>query len=323
MGNGLVATLLFKKKCCYFSVVNPTILSIHPSQPFFFSSSSTVMVPTGYTGRVVTCLGTSQNTVTLQADWLRGELIIPSDFRIIPNTHLTVAATLEFRNGFNIAVAGYYTCTVHAEGTASSQSRTVRLEQGARELTTEQVKCQDATAYFQIRVLNITTCSTWDSNKKRLIEANFLTVLTGVIASICDDCSLGFGDIEIQNSTACSEFLEGAAVLRGMITTSEAARVDTLFCALYRWQQSAPAVFLTDTAGTLHHVDQKCTLRLSSPTDGECAGPDQGLLTLSALLAFSIAGVVFLVTVIIAGIVAIIRSVLRKRYIKQSSDPSI
>ena len=247
---------------------SPRIETISPTYPVTSSSSVDFLVPVGYTGTILTCIASGWPTPTIR--WLRdGQLLngnIYSDSTSLASSAI-VSSRLRGNRAFSDSDIGNYTCIVQANDTDAFHSTDVYLNLST---STPDMRCsvESTQIFFHIRVLN-TDCVTWVGDLKEHISDSFSEEMVNVVVEECSECSIMTDNIVISNSPTCSNQVEGAALFRGSITTSEVSLTENIFCALKRWQETEPLIAINNQ---LYQVDKRCNLESDSLTSSECSG---------------------------------------------------
>ena len=244
------------------SAGTPTITTVFPTFPITSSDPSTLMVPVGYRGTVVTCAAMGWPTPTIE--WVRnaGQL---ADSGMVSESARTqnsafVLARLRSLDGFLGSAAGNYTCAVRTNDTdAAVSSKVITLLLHTEiPLTLTQMICSVSSLEknFQVRVL-YTDCLTWGEDLKVEIAKSFLRNMVNIVGATCQNCAITPQDITIESPPTCSQQVERATLFRGRVSTRNVSRTDDIFCALNRWQQSGPLIYINSN---VHLVDRRCAL---------------------------------------------------------------
>lgn len=287
-------------------LVPPTIVSITPSEPFYFESSSVfkVKVPTGYTGAVLTCIGTAwpppQDVI-----WINNTIHAQSGSKRIGMRFISTELRVE---GFTAAKAGEYTCVV--QGNLTSQTRAIKLEHTETALPTVEKRCTQnhkTTVHFLIRVwITPVPCIVWPRSQFLTAEARLMDAVVLYITSRYPDY-----DIQIMiDETSCSDLIYRAVVFRGRIV-SVATEAKFVFCELQKWQQAGSLVFLTNRSMLLQ-VDRDCILIRRSSRSPECV--DEKEIIDTSIAVFSSGTALFMAIVIFSAASGLFSSLIRKRY---------
>ena len=182
-----------------------------------------------------------------------------------------VSSRLRGNRAFSDLDVGYYTCIVQANDTDAFHSTDVYLNLSTstpEPVNNTECKVGSTQTFFHIRVLN-TDCVTWVGDMKEHISDSFSEEVMNVVVVECSECSIMTDNIVISNSPTCSNQVEGAALFRGSITTSEVSLTENIFCALKRWQETEPLIAINNQ---LYQVDKRCNLESDSLTSSECSG---------------------------------------------------
>ena len=283
-------------------------MSITPSPPLFFGPTATIVVPVGYTGNVLTCLGTAEYDNPARIEWLKGAVVLSWS---VSNTEQLLRSVLKFENGYTRADAGQYACMFHTDNSSSSRTRVVRLGYTTNRVAEAQVRCQidSSTAYFQIRVLNL-PCGAWDREVVTLAEASLEDVLRSEITSSCDACTLENTTIVITNLTSCSALLDKAIVFKGSIISTDLALTKATFCELDKWQDTGPEILLGSSSSDMYFVDRKCSFKLESLEEPECLAGESDS---QSLLLFSSGVGLFLFVVLLSAGAGAIGALIKRR----------
>ena len=253
------------------SAGTPTITTVFPTFPITSSDPSTIMVPVGYRGTVVTCAALGWPTPIIE--WVRntGKL---SDNGMASESARTqnsafVLARLRSLDGFLGSAAGDYACAVRANGTDAVSSKVVTLLlQTETTHTSTQMTCSVSSleTNFQVRVL-YTDCLVWGEDLKVEISKNFMSNVVNIVGATCQDCAITLQDIIVESPPTCSQQVERATLFRGRVSTKNVSRTQDIFCALSQWQHSGPLIWMNSN---FHLVDRGCALELRSLDAMEC-----------------------------------------------------
>ena len=279
--------------------VPPTITSIFPRSPVNTStaSSSTYIVPLGYSGTVITCAAYGWPTPSIE--WQRNGASLPglSDSDTESNSAF-VSARLRWTNEFQEADAGTYTCVARANDTNSVQTKVVTLKAGvgvSPTIVPEVCSTESRDVFFELRVLD-SDCHTWGDGLSQHIAGNFLNDVMNAVTAECRDCVVSAENVVLLSSPTCSEEVMRAAVFRGMITTESRGQTEDIFCALKSWQESSPLVLIN---GDLLLVDQGCSVELESLESRECSNtPIISMQLLPIVIGAAAGGMTLLLVVV-------------------------
>ena len=282
--------------------VPPTITSIFPRSPVNTSTttSSTYIVPLGYSGTVITCAAYGWPTPSIE--WQRNGASLPglSDSDSESNSAF-VSARLRWTNEFQEADAGTYTCVVHANDTNLVQTKVITLEAGVGvppTIVPEVCSIGSRDVLFEIRVLD-SDCRTWGDGLRQHIAGNFLNDIMNAVTAECRDCIVSAENVVLLSGPVCSDQVMRAAVFRGMITTESRGQTEDIFCALKSWQENSPLVLVN---GDLLLVDQGCSVELESLDNRECSGTTPPLISMELLpivIGAAAGGVALLLVVVL------------------------
>ncbi len=251
----------------------PVITSIYPNSPgVVLNTYSEYVVPIGHSGTVFTC--TAFGWPIPFVEWLRdGQYLtgrVRSEFVHIAESSF-VSAQLIWEDGFYPFDVGNYTCIVRdlpaSQIVIHSKLISIDYSPVSSSSIIAQAPCavNSLETHFQIRVLN-TNCSLWENDLKQLIARDLSDVLRSAVSSECHYCMVASDNVEVVGVT-CSEQVEHAVLLRGVIRTGQLNETESVFCALSRWKQNGPSLLLN---GSSHFVDQECGLRVDSTGTSEC-----------------------------------------------------
>ena len=251
----------------YISADPPMITSIFQTVRVISSSSpSTLMIPLGYTGTVVTC--TALGWPTPAIGWVKSIGNFTKHRMASDSTQDTnfafVSARLKWLDGFQESDAGDYTCVVQASDTNAISSEVLTLSTTTPASTSVMCPLGSQEANFQVRVL-YTDCLTWGENQKMDIARVFVSEVVNIVNAACDNVTVR--NIVVASPPTCSQQVMRAAIFRGTISTESASRTQEIFCVLSLWKQSGPLVRINSN---FHLVDEGCTLGLRSLDDVEC-----------------------------------------------------
>ena len=221
---------------------------------------------------MVTCAARGWPTPTIE--WERSTRNLSSrmvsDSAQNPNPAF-VSARLRWidNDGFLESDAGDYTCVVRASDTDAVSSKVITLEIRTDPPPTETpMTCSVSSeeTNFQVRVLD-TNCLIWPEELKMEFARTFMDEVVNAVSAACQECVITSENIVVAGTPTCSQQVEGAAVFRGTVSTESLGRTQNIFCALSRWQQSGPLVWIDSD---FHLVDRGCPAELRSPGAVEC-----------------------------------------------------
>ena len=171
-------------------------------------------------------------------------------------------------DGFLESDTGNYTCVVRASDT-DAVSEVITLEirtdpDPTETLMTCSVSSEETN--FQVRVLD-TNCLIWPEELKMEFARIFVVEVVNAVSAACQECVVTSENIVVASTPTCSQQVERAAVFRGTMSTESLSRTQAIFCALSRWQQSGPLVWIDSD---FHLVDRSCAIELGSLDIAEC-----------------------------------------------------
>jgi hypothetical protein len=144
----------------------------------------------------------------------------------------------------------------------------------------------------------------------REAEAKLVDAVTVSILSQCQDCDIHNDELVIMNRTSCSTSVNGAAVFRGVIT-STAAQTMLLFCELQKWQQAGPLINLAVDQTLFSQVDRTCSLMSKSLNGPECSV--RRINNDDVLVGYSFGAVLFLLIVTLSAIAGTVGTQIHRR----------
>lgn len=247
----------------YVFAESPMIVSIVPNFPQVSGSPFNYMVPENFRDTVVTCnvLGLPSPTV----EWLAPSSVASTSHRSVSSAFVSTA--LQFTNGFMSDHSGIYDCIVNN----SNQSASITLVQGENPeaiptLAPTQCQVTSSTISFLLRVLT-TNCTMQDESQRQQIASDFQNVLISGITSRCETCVVDRSKVAITQGPDCSELVDGATILEGVIRNERVADTEEMFCALRAWWRLQPLVRLDDN---LWPTDINCLMQVDSSDQMEC-----------------------------------------------------
>lgn len=291
----LVSLTLITAVCIISHLGTPSVTSIFANSLSITSTSSSFLIPAGYTGTVLTCAGYGWPTPNIQ--WFyNNEVVSGGAVSVRTSNSPFVSAHLTWVTGFTSSDTDNYTCLIGANDTAVSHSQSVHLQSSSVPASSSKSKCSVglSQAYFIIRVLD-TDCLMWEPELKGTIAENFHNKLTNVISVQCPGCMISRNDIDILGVPTCSNQIKNAMNLKGSITVENATRRSDILCALKMWQENGPLIVLMNE---LHLVDTSCPLA-SSLSSSECTSPAENTSAIIAGVAAGAAILAILSTTII------------------------
>ena len=299
---------------------SPVIITSFPVHAFFYGFDATIPVPVGFTGVIFSCnvIGWPPPSVAWSSQ--ASSTQVYSHTTTAENSAY-ILATLKFPGGFQEQDSGIYTCVVEINGEIRD-SKFVRLVRNNTQdiivATIPLLVCESVLdpVIFQVRVLT-SKCSEWEDDRAQLIASSFVYAVKSAIYSLCQDCAIPDDTLAVFGPL-CSSFVEGAALFRGTITTTNDNKSSSILCALNRWIQSKPTIFLDQE---IHRIDESCPIILESlVTSRECK-PILGNPMLLIATSSAAGGVILIILIVIS--VIFISVMLRdtcKKYVIQMSN---
>ena len=299
--------------------VLPIINSISPSASIKVSSSTSYLVPTGFTGVAITCGAFAWPPPFVE--WLYEGDSLPEGVQSftagIDGTG-SRSARLVFTTGFSSNYNGQYQCVVKERETSSSTSvvRNFELTETKTTITpTAPPSCSanSSQVEFQLHVLD-TNCSSWSNSFKETTRKMFHQSIVSVL-QILSNYTLSQNTIQIKDLPTCSTKAENGVVFRGIIETSSVTETETVFCALAGWQRVNPSININNE---LLQVDSGYPLQPDSFSVSECVTETTSLLV--PVIALSAISTVLLVLVVVLFTVCCITLCCKTQRIWQKND---
>lgn len=252
----------------------PVITSIYPNSPLISYENNEYGVPVGLSGEVVACAAFGWPAPYVE--WLReGQALegrMQSEF-INENNSAYVSARLILEDGFHQLDAGSFMCIVRDFNNSQIilHSHSISINTSSVPVwpvISQTLSCSvnSFTACFKLQVLD-TDCLKWDDSFKQVLISNLSTgILQSVISSECHHCVVTSNSIEVHQLT-CSEQKKRAVLIAGVVTSQQVVETSNMLCALERWKQHRPSIFLN---GISYLLDQNCDLKAGMNITSKC-----------------------------------------------------
>lgn len=299
----------FEKSAAYAfpSIALPLIISVFATPPNTVNGSTLKLVlPAGYNGVAMTCVSLhfGYSTPIEALAWYKmtgsaQERKVSSTQVIDYNNMSLVVAELMFDEGFQSSDEGSYSCVL-TNIAKTLPHTTFAFEVGVPVPSSPcPLNLMATHTAFQLRILNV-QCKAWTSTQIEVIMAQLQRSLVGVLSSLCFMCSINTSTLVLSEGPSCSKMVKRAVVFNGLIMLSSSSRRVDAFCALSRWHQSGPTVFISDS---LHSVDRECNL-ITSPNTPECGEPKDKRMISTAIVGFASGSVLFVAVIVLIVIVS-------------------